>query len=219
MAGKAVDKSALADVSLADDSKSHDRLVNPVVFGLIGQDPDDFFAELACAPAMHGRDGQWQAKAQLAECPGVGVELGRVGFVGNQDNGPAAAAKQLGDLLVQTNQAVLNIDGKNNHGGFVQSKADLLSDVLGEVGDVLDAVAAGVDHLEGNPFMLNDGADAIAGDAGRGFDDADSTSGQAVEEAALANVWSTDNGYDWDGHVVILLGLGRNVPADHGSVV
>jgi hypothetical protein len=71
---------------------------------------------------------------------------------------------------------------------------DLVLDVLGELIDVLDAYAAGIDQLD---VALADGArrgDPVPRDAGRRVHDRDPVPDQAVEQAALADVRPAHDG-------------------------
>ena len=74
---------------------------------------------------------------------------------------------------------------------------DLPLDVGGEVVRVHDAHAAGVDELEEPSAGLDEGGDAVAGDAGGRIDDADAPAGEPVEQRRLADVRPADDRDDW----------------------
>src|SRR5947208_2415558 len=56
------------------------------------------------------------------------------------------------------------------------------------------SAAAGVHQLEVPALGFEEGGDAVAGDAGRGINDADPPAGQAVEQGRLADVRAADDG-------------------------
>ena len=77
---------------------------------------------------------------------------------------------------------------------------DLLLDVLGEVVDVLDAHAAGIDDLEVSLVLVQQIRQAIARHAGRGIDDRQPLSGKPIEQARFADVRAADDDNLRDGH-------------------
>ena len=75
-------------------------------------------------------------------------QLERVALVGDADDRLVDGAQPLGDFLVERRQAGAGIDDEQDDVGLVDGDLDLPFDVGGEVVDVLDADAAGVDQLE-----------------------------------------------------------------------
>jgi len=72
---------------------------------------------------------------------------------------------------------------------------NLLVDVAFEVVGVNDAVAPRIDKFEVTPLALDDGADAVARNAGRRLDDAYHPARQPVKQTALSDVGPSNYSY------------------------
>jgi len=55
--------------------------------------------------------------------------------------------------------------------------------------------ATGVDNTKAHPIPFDDADKSIAGRTGAVFNDGTSLSNESVEEGALANVWTSNEGY------------------------
>ncbi len=109
-------------------------------------------------------------------------------LVGDEQHRLVDAAQAAGDLLVEGHQAVAGIDDEQDQVGLVDGDVDLAFDVAGQIVDVLDAHAAGVDDFEVAIADLDGCRQAIAGHAGRGIDDGDAPARQPIEERRFADV-------------------------------
>ena len=192
--GQGVDQRALARVAAADDGHLHHALLRRLGFQVVRR---QFFQhglqQLVLAAALLGADADHLA-AELVELVGLAFQSGVVGLVGHADHRRLHVAEPLGNLAVQRRDAVAGIDDKEDHRGRVDGRLDLLLDVLGQVVDVLDAHAAGIDQLDEALAELSKERDAIAGHAGRRIDDGQPLAGEPVEKARLAHIGPAHDG-------------------------
>ncbi len=198
-AGDGVDEGALAGVALADDGEHH------LGFGEVGRgirEVDIFFdgdEELVEVSLVEGGDTDGGAESEAGEIAEGDVGVGAVGFVGDEEGFDAAFAEHGSDFFVATGEAVLAIDDEEDEGGLGHGDFDLLLDVFSELVGVDEAVATGVDEVDEAAVDFEGEGDAVAGDAGHVFDDADAFLGEGVEEGALTDVGSADDGDDGEG--------------------
>ena len=76
----------------------------------------------------------------------------------------------------------------------------------GQIVDILDADAAGVDQFEEPAFPLDQMGHAIARDAGHVVDDGQPPAGQPIEDAGFADIRSTDDSNlrnRHSGHIIV----------------
>ena len=155
LADEGVDDGALADVGTAYDGKAGDVGVD-VVLGLLGELADDDVEQVAGTVAVGGGDAEGVAQAEGVELGCAILLLGAVGLVGGKDDGGLRAAQDVGHLLVEVGDAVLDIDHEEHHVGFLDGDEHLLADLLLEDVVGVDHPAAGIDdgELASAPFAL-----------------------------------------------------------------
>jgi hypothetical protein len=66
--------------------------------------------------------------------------------------------------------------------GLFDRRQDLRLDLLGQVVDVFDTDAAGIDELKVPAFMLDEGPKPISGNTGEVFDDRQTATGKPIED-------------------------------------
>ena len=192
---EAVGKGAFADVAFADDGEFHGGFCR--AFGGVGrQFFDDGFAEVLQVSAMQRRDAERfteteAEKIRRPECPVWESQLcwRRPGWAMCERAEVGSFSGRGGVMPVWISTV--------NSTNWACSRAWAIwaSYVLGKFVVIFDAETAGIDQFEIAVVGIDDGADAIAGDAGSWFDDADQFAGDGVEEAAFADVGSS---YDCD---------------------
>ncbi len=132
-------------------------------------------------------------------------------------------AEHLGDGLVLGGDAGLAVYCEEDDVGGGDGLGDLMLDVIGEGGEVfadfvvacavgdIDAEAASVGQFDllGGAFFIegvvgikeiDDGREAVAGDAWGVVNDGDALLGDEIEEGGLADIWSAHDGDTGDGH-------------------
>ena len=208
------------DAALARVAATHDghaqvaarRLLVDVVH-LLGQARADEVAQSLQSVAALGADADGVAEAEARGFLRGGLEAAVIGLVGHQQRlgGVAALAQQFGHRAIQHHHAVAHIDGEQDHVRHLGGRHDLVLDVGGEIRQVLacvvDAVllggvhapTAGIDHFPCacravRGLQRDGGRHAIARDAGRGIHDGDALASQPVEQAALADIGTTEDG-------------------------
>ena len=120
--------------------------------------------------------------AELVKLGRLRIDIIGIALVGEAEDRFADVPQPFGDFLVERRQPSPAIDHEEDHVGLVDGNLDLPFDVGGEVIDVLDADAAGVDELEEAILDVDQGGDAIARDAGGGIDDGDAPAREPVEQ-------------------------------------
>ena len=156
--------------------------------------------QLVAVPiGLHAGDNQ-RRLAQATELVHFGVRAGRIALVDDEQFGLVDPPQAFGHFQVQGNDAALRVDHEQQQVGLLDGDADLVLDLLGEVVDVLDPQPARVDQLEIPIVFVEQILDAVARHAGRRIDDGDQSAGQPVEERALPDVRTTDDGNFGDGH-------------------
>ena len=132
--------------------------------------------------------------AELVELVGLAFQSRVVGLVGHADHRHLHVAEPLGHLAVQGRQAVAGIDDKEDHRSRVDGRLDLLLDVFGQIVDVLNAHAAGIDQLDKAFAELREVRNTIAGHAGRRIDNGQPLAGEPVEKTRLAHIGPAHDG-------------------------
>ena len=149
---------------------------------------------------QRGGDGHGVSEAECVEAAELAGLLWRVELVGDEYDVAIFAAEGSRDVLVEGHDALWGVDDEEDEGGLGDGVADLVFDVVGEVVDVLDAHAAGVDHFDPAPVELDGGGYSVSRDAGSGVDDGDPPPGKGVQKRALADVRPADDGDNGQGH-------------------
>jgi hypothetical protein len=192
--GQRIDQRALADVPAADNRHLHHRLFGRRRLDLDGRQPlEDRLNQLALAPVLQHAPMD-HLPAQLVELVRLAVQLGVVGLVGQAQHRHADVAKPLGHLLVQGGDTLPGVHHEEDEGRRLDGHLDLLLDGFGQVVDVLDAHAAGVDQLHEALAELDELGQAVARHARRRIDDGDPASRKPVQHARLAHVGPADDG-------------------------
>ncbi len=132
--------------------------------------------------------------AQLIELVGLAFQAGVVGLVGHANHRHLHITEPFGDLAVQRRDAFAGIDDEEDHRRRINGRLNLFFDVLGQVVDVLDAHAAGIDQFDESFAELRKVRDAIAGHAGLRIDDGQPLAGKPVEKTRLAHIGPAHDG-------------------------
>ena len=197
--GDGVDQRALAGVALADDGEHQGCLGH--LSGGIGE--IDFFGdgveEIIEISAGEGGDADGGAETELGKFAKGEISFGSIGFVGDEESWDIFFAEELGDFLIGVVQAGLDIDNEQHEISAGHRQVDLMANVFGELVGVFVAVSAGIDEFDKVVVDEDGHGDAVAGDAGHVLNDADEFARQSVEEAALADIGSADDGDDGHG--------------------
>ena len=127
---------------------------------------------------------------------------GAVGLVPHQDHRLAAAAQDVGNVLVERGHAGAHVDELDADVRLGDGQARLLLGAGGQHGQPgvvahqVAVQAGGVDHGEAPTSPFGDPVQPVAGQAGELVDDRVALPGEAVEERRLANVRATHDRHD-----------------------
>ena len=145
---------------------------------------------------MRGAEGGALFEAHATEFADHVFVLGIIRFVDAEHNGFALLAKDVGHCIVNGMAAVESIDHEEDEVGRLDGDEGFDFHLLGKAIADRGADAAGVDDLNGEAGLLDRRGKAVAGDAGHVVDNGDAVAGEPVEERALADVGSADDGDD-----------------------
>ena len=125
--------------------------------------------------------------------------LGDLGvlLVDCQQNGQAAAAQQVGYLLVLRHHPGLAFDEKHRDRGFGDCETSLLPHFVAKGLVTLEVDASRIDDQEAAPVPLPHSLFAVTGDPRLRGDDCIARAGDAVVERRLAGVGVADDGHAW----------------------
>ncbi len=132
--------------------------------------------------------GHWSPETEREELPQSVLVVAAVDLVRHEDHGASLAVTfdglaQTGrHVAVQRHQSVLHVDHEDDHIRSGERDRYLAIDVLLEVVAVDDADAAGIDNLHRDILVKDDGADPVARDPRRRFDDRYTLERQTVQQ-------------------------------------
>ena len=202
LAGNAVDERRLADVRLADD-RHLDDLALLFVLRLLGQMLEDGVQQVAGAVAVHRRNLNRVAEAEVVELIEIDRRLAeRVAFVDADDHRHIAALEHLRDVEIRRHHARAHVGHKDDDVRRVDRDLRLRAHLRED--DVLRfrLDAARIDEREAAVFPLALAEDAVARDARRILHNGKALSDQLVEQSRFADIRSADNRHDRFGHSV-----------------
>ena len=190
-----VDERTLSGVALAEQSDLHHRIRRRGDPELGNRIVDKSVQFLSPQP-RHGADGDRFSKPELHEFTDAGGKMRRIDFVGNHAHATGVTADEVGGAAVERRDPVPNVDDEENQVGFVDRKLNLPLDVLAQIVPVDHAVPAGIHELEKRLVDVAHGRDTVARHARGRFDDAGAAAADPVEQAALADVRSANDGHN-----------------------
>ena len=138
------------------------------------------------------------AESEVPESRGLGLLAGIVDLVRDEEDGLAALAEQLHDVLVGRRGADHRVDDEQHDVGEIDRDLGLSGDGAVDTASV-GLPAAGVDEREATVGPLGLVRHAVAGHTGGVLDDCLATAEDAVDESRLADVRSTDDRDDRQG--------------------
>ena len=193
-----VEEARLADVRPPDDRDA--RVGGLYGLGRLGgQFLDDRVEEVAGPGPLQRGDGVQIAEAERIELGGLRLAAPRVGLVGDEHHGFAAAAQAVGDLVLDRDDAGLRVDDEEDHVGLVDGRLGLPAhgrlDLAGRIVE-----AAGVHEGELPPAPVRRGVEAIAGGPRLVLHDGHALADDTVEEGRFADVGTPDDGDQGPGH-------------------
>ena len=152
------------------------------------------------ATVVQGGDGMHLFKSKGREVVNLIGDRCGVGLVGDEVDWLSGLMEVAGNLLIEGDDALANVDHQQNHVGGLNGDGGLVDGggddyVVGFLAGH-EADAAGIDEREGAAQPLDLGADTVAGDAGPVVNDGDAAAGDAVEKRGLADIGSADDGDD-----------------------
>ena len=196
LVGQTVDERALAHVPPAHDRELHLRQFGrgflAAVFGLRQPCQDRLDERLAVAVLPRTHD-QRLAEAERGELMGVVVELGVVGFVGNEQDRHADFSHADSNLTVGRHDPLPDIDDKQHDRRLDEARLDLGVDPGGEAVGVVEAHAAGVDQIDRAALQREPLHEPVACHACRRILDGDPLLDEPVEEGRFADIGSANN--------------------------
>lgn len=162
------------------------------------QETDGRVHQVLDAAAVDGRHREDPLEPERREFPGACGGLVVVGLVDHHDHRLLDGPQLLGDLLVERNDAFLDIDDQEDDIGRFDGQVHLLQrggrdDILGLLAPE-QADASGVDEGVGTAMPLCLGHHPVPGDARLVVDDGDAPADDPVEESRLADVGATHDG-------------------------
>ncbi len=140
-----------------------------------------------------------------------------IGFIGNADYGHLDVPQSLVDFTVQRHHALAGIDDEEDHLGRIDSRIDLLFDLLREVVGILNTHSARIDQLDKPISELHEVRDAVARNSGGGIDDGQTLPCEPVKKARFAHVGPADDGDLRNSHDLPILVDGRSLDQSGGK--
>ena len=130
---------------------------------------------------------------EAVESVGLGLQRRRVGLVDHQHDGHGDVPQPFGHGLVQRDGPLAAIDDEQHDLGGIDRRLNLVLDLIGQVVDVFDAHAAGIDQFGETAVEIDQMGDAVARDPGRGIDDGKPLAREPIEDARFAHVGPADD--------------------------
>jgi hypothetical protein len=164
-----------------------------------GEQLDDAIEQIARAFAVDRRDRDGLAESQTRKLAVYrGKRARRFALIGDEHDSAPCSAQNLGDVLVERIQSDLRVDDEDDRVGFLSRGFGLTAGCLGEDFTVrgirVRIDAGGVDYTEGAAAPLAQRVKPVAGHARRVLHDRQPLTDQAVEEGALSDVRTADDG-------------------------
>ena len=158
----------------------------------VGQHLHDLVEQVGDAAAVDRRDRVRLAETQVPQRGGLGLVAGVVDLVGDEEDGLAALAEQLHDVLVGRGRADHRVDDEQHDVAEVDRDLGLRGDGRVDAAGV-GLPAAGVDEREAAVHPLGLVRHAVARDARGVLDDGLAAAEDAVHERGLADVRAPDD--------------------------
>ena len=162
------------------------------------QRPDDHVEQVAGAPPVRRRDRVGLLPAELVEFGAFELALLVVGLVDDDDDRRRRAAQDAGRLEVGRRQPGRRVDDEQDDVRLGDGQAGLLLDARLDRIVGVELEPAGVDDDEATAVPLGVAVEAVTGRPGAVLDDRRPLAEEPVEEGALADVRSPDDGDDRD---------------------
>ena len=194
-----VQEARLTDIGPADN-RDGDLALDvgaPRIFWECFESLNDHVKKVTRSDAVLRADGVKAIKPQDGELLGGAVTLNVVGFVCHKDDRLPATTKQLRHLSVARVRASCRVNKEQNQVGSVNRNARLvLYPNLNRIANS-GLHAARVHHTKAHPVPLNDTDQPIAGSTGAILNHRTTLTNETIEEGALPNVRSPDQGHQW----------------------
>ena len=189
-----IDQRRLARVRLANDGHLNGVILF-FLFFLLREVLDTGIQQIAGSVTMNSRNSNGIAQSQIVELIKIRVHsAGLIHLVNCQHNGLAATQQHVGNLLIRSGQAGLNICKKDNHSGRVNRDLCLITHKSQNlvIGTGLNAAGINQSKLAATPLTF--AVNTVAGDARGIFHDGKPSANQLIEQHGLAHIRTAHDG-------------------------